>query len=208
MEALWPSCEPSVANNNLRAAVHSLRQTLSLAGGTDDNFAWMLFQDGNYQINPEAALWVDAEHFENHWSVGRQLERDGKIVEAIREYETAEALYVGDYLEDDLYEEWTFMRREALKDTYLTMLGKLADYSMQAGDYEGCIAYCQRILLREACREDAYQRLMRCYNRLGRRDRAIVWYRLYERTVRKELDVEPLHAMVTLYHKLLKDELI
>ena len=208
MEALWPGCEPSLANNNLKAAVRSLRQTLSLVQGTGDSFAWVLFQDGNYRLNLEADLWVDVEQFEYHWRAGRQLEKEGKVAEAISEHETAEALYKGDYLEDDLYEDWTSLRREALKDTYLAILGRLADYSMQKEDYDGCIVYCQKILTKDSCREDAYRRLMCCHSRLGQRNRAIAWYRLCEKTIKTELDVNPDRRTVALHQKLLDDEYI
>jgi len=206
MEALWPGCEPSLANNNLKAAVRTLRQTLNAAQDTNGDFPWVLFQDGNYLINSEVDSWMDVEQFEYHWQAGRQLEREGKQAEAIRELQAAEALYKGDYLEDDLYEDWTWLRREALKDTYLAILGRLADDSMQKADYEGCVVYCQKILGKDPCREDAYRRLMCCYSRLGQRNRAIAWYRLCHKIIRAELDVDPDHATVALYQKLLKDE--
>jgi len=206
METLWPGCEPSLANNNLKATVRSLRRTLSLAHGLDDHFAWVLFRDGSYSMNSEADLWVDVEQFEYHWRAGRELERDGKVIEATRVYETAEALYKGDYLEDDLYEEWTSLRREALKDVYLAILGKLAEHSMKVTDYQACIAYCQRILAKDQCREDAYRQLMRCYSRLGQRNRAIGWYRVCESTIKNELDVSPDRHTIGLYQKLLNDE--
>ncbi len=208
MEALWPGCEPSLANNNLKAAVRSLRQTLNWAGDSYREFAWVLFQDGSYMINPEAHLWTDTEQFEYHWHIGRQLEKQGKVDEAIREHETAEALYKGDYLEDDLYEEWTTLRREALKDFYLAILGRLADYSMRTSDYESCIVYCQKILDNDSCREDAYRRLMCSYSRLGNRNRAIGWYHLCERVVTAELDVHPDHQTIALHQRLLNDEYI
>lgn len=208
IEATWPDCESSQGNNNLKAAVRALRQTLNHDNGTSEGSPSILFEDGNYMINPEVDLWVDDEQFERHCQAGRRFEVEGKLVEAIREHKAAEALYRGDYLEDDPYEEWTYLRREALKDEYLSVLGKLADYSMRAKDYEACIGYCQKILSKDYCREDTYQRLMCCYNRLGQRSRAISWYRLCERTIRRELDVDPDHELVALYQKLVRGEYI
>lgn len=208
MEALWPGCEPSLAGNNLKAAVRALRQTLGAAHNSDGDFVWVLYQDGYYMINSQAELWTDVEQFEYHWHAGRSLEKEGRLAEAVREHETAEALYRGDYLEDDPYEEWTSLRREALKDTYLAILGRLADYSVQNGDYEGCIVYCQKILTKDSCREDAYRRLMRCHSRLGQRNRAIAWYRICEKTIRAELDVSPDRQTVALYQDLMDEESI
>jgi DNA-binding SARP family transcriptional activator len=208
MEALWPGCEPLLANNNLKAAMRALRQTLNLDHGTNTDFAWILFQDGNYMINSEANLWIDVEQFEYHWHSGKRFENEGKATEAIREYKAAEALYKGDYLEDDPYEEWTYLQREALKDEYQAILSKLADFSLDGTDYDDCIIYCQKILAKDPCREDAYRRLMCCYSRLGQRNRAIGWYRLCEKTIKRELEVSPDKSTFALYQKLLNDEYI
>lgn len=107
-------------------------------------------------------------------------------------------------MEENPYEEWTLLRREALKDTYLAVLGKLADYSLQAADYESCIVYCQKTLVRDACREDAYRRLMRSYSRLGQRYQALRWYRICKRVIQTELETSPDPETVALYHQILQ----
>ncbi len=206
MEALWPDFDPQAASNNLKAAVHGLRQTLGSLFNKKESFPYVLFLQGSYLTNPEIELRVDVEEFEQHWVLGRRLEKEGKLGEAMREFELAEALYRGDYLEDEPYEEWTLLRREALKDTYVIILGKLADHSMATADYESCIIYCQKILAKDPCREDAYRRLMCCYSRLGQRNRALRWYEICRRTIQAELDATPDHETTALYHRLLRDE--
>jgi DNA-binding SARP family transcriptional activator len=206
MEALWPDCDPQAANNNLKAAMHGLRQTLSCLLDRPDNFPYILFLQGSYLVNPEVELWLDVEEFERHWKLGRHLEKEGKLTEAIREFELAEALYRGDYLENEPYEDWTLLRRETLKDTYIFILGKLADYSVGDGDLESCIIYCQKILAKDSLREDAYRRLMCCYSRLGQRNRAVHWYEIYRRTIKAELDIPPDQEMVALHNRILNGE--
>ncbi len=206
MEALWPDCDPQAASNNLRAAIYGLRQTLSQLLEKKEPFPYVLFLQGSYLLSPEVELWVDVEEFERHWVTGRRLDREGRVTEAIHEYEQAEALYRGDYLEGEPYEEWTLLRREALKDTYVIILSKLADHSMKTADYEGCIVYCQKILAKDPCREDAYRRVIRCYSRLGQRNRALRWYEICRRTVQAELDTTPDDETETLHRQLLRNE--
>lgn len=208
METLWPDCDPQAASNNLKAAIHGLRQTLSRLFHKKESFPYVVFLQGSYLINPEVEWWVDVEQFDQHWVLGRRLEKEGKLAEAMREFEQAEALYRGDYLEDEPYEEWTLLRREALRDTYLIILGKLADHSMGTADYEGCIIYCQKVLTKDACREDAYRRLMRCYSRLGQRNRALRWHEICRRTIQAELDTTPDQETTALHHQLLRNESI
>ncbi len=206
METLWPDCEPQAASNNLKVAMHGLRHALSRLFQEKESFPYVLFQQGSYLMSPEIDLWVDIEEFEQHWVAGRRLEKEGKLTEAMREYELGEELYRGDYLENELYEEWTLLHREALKDTYITILGKLADHSMEMADYESCIIYCQKILTKDPCREDAYRRLMRCYSRLGQRNRALRWYEICRRTIQAELDTTPDRETTALHHQLLTNE--
>ena len=186
--------------------MHGLRQTLGHLFQENESFPYILFLQGSYLLNPDIELWVDVEEFERSWITGRYLEEEGKLTEAIREYELAESLYRGDYLEDEPYEEWALLRREALKDTYLIILGKLADHSMDRGDYEDCILYCQKIMTKDPCREDAYRRLMRCYSRLGRKNRALRWYQICQKTIQVELDTTPDAETESLYQKLLNNE--
>jgi len=208
MEALWAECDVQAAANNLKAAVHGLRRTLSPLFHEKENFAFVLFFQGSYLINPEIELWLDVEEFDKHWMLGRRYEKEEKMSEAIREYELAETLYRGDYLEDEPYEEWTLLRREALKDIYLIILGKLADYFFAAIDYESSIIYCQKILAKDPCREDAYRRLMHCYYHLGQRNRALRWYEICRNTIWTELDTAPDDETVLLYQRLLAGESI
>ena len=205
-EMLWPECDPRTAGNNLKSAIYGLRRTLDDILESNRDFPCLLFMQGSYLINPEIDLWVDVDEFQQHWALGRRFEKENKLPEAIREYEKAEALYRGDYLEDEPYEEWTLLRREALIDTYLLILGKLAEYSLKNADYDGCITYSQKILTKDPCREDAYRRLMTCYSRLRQRNRALRWYEMCRRTVQSELDTTPDHETSALYHQLLKNE--
>jgi len=208
MEALWPDCDPKVSSNNLKAAMHGLRQTFSNLFNMEQNFPYIVFTQGKYQLNPEIILWLDVEQFEIHWEKGRRLQKEEKLDEAVNELKLAEELYKGDYLADDLYEEWTLLRREALQDIYLNILSKIADYYLDYIDYENCITYCLKILDKDTCREDAYQRIMRCYSRSGLRNRAIKWYEICRKAIKADLDTEPDIETTRLYYQLLNNEYI
>jgi LuxR family maltose regulon positive regulatory protein len=205
IEYLWPEASIGASSNNLKVAIHGLRKILNRFLNQEDNFPSIVFKYGCYELNSEIDLWTDIEQFEHHWSTARRLEKEGNLAAAIKEYRMAEALYKGDYLEDEPYNDQTLIRRETLKDIYLTIMGKLADYSFDIKDYEESIIYCQKIIAKDNCREDAYRRLMRCYSRLGNRSRAIRWYEICCRAIQTELDTTPEHATIELYKLLSKD---
>jgi DNA-binding SARP family transcriptional activator len=208
MEALWPDCSPQAAGNNLKAAIYNLRLTLNELLPDKNETQFILFRQGRYLINPEINLKIDVEAFEKHWLEGRNFEKKRQTTEAIREFEKAESLYNGDYLEDEPYEEWALLRREGLKDIYLIILSKLADHSLKEADYESCICYSQKILAKDPFREDTYRRLMYCYSRSGQKNRAIRWYELCQKTFKRELDAAPDNETTKLNSKILKDEIL
>jgi len=208
IEYLWPECNLKASSNNLKVAIHGLRKILNRFLQQNDNFSSIVFKYGCYELNPEIEVRTDIEQFERHWAAGKRLEKEGHFAAAIKEFEMAEVLYKGDYLEDELYDDRTLIRRETLKDIYLIIIGKLADYSLDMREYEDGIVYCQKIIAKDNYREDAYRRLMRCYSRLGSRNRAIHWYEICCRAIRAGLDTTPDHETVELYQRLLKNEYI
>ncbi len=204
MEALWPDCTPQTAGNNLKVAVHGLRSSLARLFPGAERFPVITFDQGSYSINPDIEVRIDADEFEEHWANGRRLERSGRTDEALRQFGLAEALYRGDYLEDDLYDQWTLLRREGLRDTYLMLLGKLASYALQRQDYESGVVYCQKMLAKDNCREDAYRKLMMCYAALGDRNRALKWFKVCRSILLNELSSEPEPETLELYNRILK----
>ena len=210
IEALWPNCDFEVGNDNLKNAVYALRQTLGRSELNNDNKSnpCVLFSEGRYFVSPDLEVWLDTEEFEQRWLTGRRMEREGKMEDAAKYYGLAEEIYRGDYLEDEPYVEWTLVQREALKDIYFAILGKLAGFSFQSTDYENCVMYSQKILANDPCHEEAYRWLIRCYTRMGQRHRARQWYNLCVTTLKRELDDVPDRETTNLYHKLLNQDTI
>ncbi len=208
VETLWPNCDPEVGRNNLKAAIYSLRKTLLSRVQTDEASRLILHSEGQYSLNPQLQIWIDADEFEHCWLKGRDLERKGMKEEASKEFHLAEELYRGDYFEDDPYAEWTLLPREALKDIYLGILGKLAYRSFENVDYESCLVYSQRILSKDICHEEAYRWIMHCYSRLGQYHRAHQWYNVCASTLNKELNIKPEKKTQDLHRRLMQHEAI
>lgn len=202
LDLLWPGDDPSIASSRLRGVMHTLRKCVTTEGlGFHD---LVLFSGSNFHINTAASLWVDVEEFEARWRSGWRLGRAGYTSEAIYEYEQAEALYSGDFLEDDPYADWTLLRREALRDAYSTILTMLAQMAIASGDHTGAIMWAQKLLAQDNCREDAYRFLMMSHGQLGQHSRAAYWYHLCLRTLGRELAIEPSVATRELYEGMIR----
>jgi DNA-binding SARP family transcriptional activator len=199
MDLFWPDADPEAARRNLHQAVYSLRQTLK-QGNPD--FQYVQFENDCYMLNPEMALWLDSEEFERRARAGRRLEADGKLVEAITEYGVAEGLYQGDYMMEDLYEDWPSLRREHIRNLYLVISDRLSAYYIRQAEYAAAIALCQRALAQDKCCEEAYRRLMQCYLAQGQRHQAVRQYQACVQVLKEELDLTPSEETTTLYQRI------
>lgn len=206
LEALWPGAEPTVAKNRLRVAMHRLRQAFVNPESNSTDEDYVIFRDGCYQLNPETEIWTDTEAFENNWQVGLRLERAGHLDQSSLRYAEAEALYRGDLLEEDLFEEWTLLRREVLKDTYLTILHKLSRYWLQLGNLDDAIENWKKILAKDPWREDIYRRLMASNAQRGQRGLALRWYEVCKLALRTQLNVAPEQQTLALHQRILEGQ--
>jgi DNA-binding SARP family transcriptional activator len=199
MELFWPGTDPDTARNNLNVAIYGLRQSLR---AFHPDFSHLIFQDDSYLLHPELEVWIDVEKFEQCYETGREFEKKGKLVEAIRAYEMAENVYGGNFLEEDLYDDWPMLQRESLKDNYLVILDRLSRHYMQENSYANCIHLCQKILAEDDCREDAHRRLMRCYHQQGQRHLALRQYQLCVQALARVLDVTPMPETEAIYQRI------
>src|SRR5215213_3040078 len=169
---LWPESNLKKARWSLNSAIHTLRKLLS-ACPSPTPLNYVVLEEGYYRLCPFIQIATDVEDFDDLYERGRALERASRMEEASEHYEKAIELYRGDYLIEDLYEDWTMVERERLSNAYMDMLGRLALYYMEVGQHQESIQACYRVLEKDRCHEDSFRLLMRCYVKLGLRGRAL-----------------------------------
>ncbi len=202
MDTFWPDASPESARNSLNVALHGLRQTFRSVS----EIPVVLFEAGNYRLNPQMDVWTDVGTFEQHLKTGQYFEAHNQVGAAVSDYEIAMSLYRGDFLTEDPYEQWTILPRERLRINYMDMLDRLAGIYFTEGRYAACIVLCQCILERDNCREDAHRRLMQCYVQQGQPHLALRQYQVCEQALRAELEVEPEPATAQLAERIRRRE--
>lgn len=196
MDLFWPDADLDSARNNLNVAIYGLRQALRDHRWV---FSHVLFQNDNYQFNPNLRFWIDYESFMRRIETAQSLEREGELAKAIHEFTSAEALYQGEFLEEDRYEDWLIPQRRRLQDEYLNLLDRLTRHHYEHQDLTNCANMCLKMLAVDPCREEAHRRLMRCYYYQGQSYLALRQYHMCFEALRKELDVVPSKATRELY---------
>lgn len=201
MDLFWPDVAPDAARNRLNVAIHGLRQAFRPL--TD--LPVVVFKDGAYSLNCDLQIWLDVAEFERCIEAGRQLEASDRSAAAAM-FESASGLYQGEFLADDLYEEWTVLIRERLRIAYLDTLDWLSQYYFSEGRYGSCVRIGQLILSQDACREDVHCRLMRSYARQGQHNLALRQYQACSQVLHEELGIEPAPATTELYQRIRRRE--
>ena len=199
MEVVWPDADPESARRNLHQAMYSLRQTLRQA---EPDFQHISFHNDSYRFNREMNIWIDFVQFEGYVKEGQRQETNGKELEALRAFAVAEELYQGDFLEEDLYEEWATGQRERLKSLYLETVDRLTEHFLNHEEYTAATALCHKALAQDSCYEVAHRRLMECHIGQGQRHLAVRQYQICSRLLAEELDLEPSPETEALFRRI------
>ncbi|MCA1716826.1 MAG: hypothetical protein LC781_08200 [Actinobacteria bacterium] len=202
---LWPESDPKRARWSLNSTVYALRKLLGGCLSSLPASETVLFEGGGYRLSPRVLLSVDTDEFDSRYEEGLQLEEAGRVAEAVVEYEKAADLYRGDYLIEDLYEEWTVIERERLCEVYVDLSRRLAVHYMEGGRLREGVRTCYRVLEKDRSDEDAHRLLMECFVRLGQRSRALRQYGLCEQALRGDYDMPPSPGTRALYASIMKD---
>lgn len=187
-ETMWPEEDPEPLGNRLSVALSTIRKVL----------------DPERRHPPDHYVAADAQ------AIALRLDRvEVDLIEFLRIAGTAidlmargdrgaaeaplwqaRQIYAGDFLEDDLYEEWAVEAREEARSRLLTVLRLLARLATDRGDDEAAGQCLGQLLERDPYDEDAWLALIAGQLRLRRHGEARRRYATYARRMR-ELDVVP-----------------
>lgn len=191
MDALWPDASPKAADRSLRATVSLLRRVLEsdLERGPDSKY--ILRQRSGYAFDHQADCWVDAWEFEGHRKRAEAARRTGDLDKAVGEYRAALDLMGGEFLAEDLYEEWAVEVRQEWQKRYLDVLSKLAECLAQKGRYTEAMETCNRALAVDEYSENLHRQLMLYHYCAGEQALALQTYRGYAAKLAEELGTAP-----------------
>ena len=192
-ETLWPEMDSGAAANNLHKAVFVARRAVE-PGLADARSARFLQLRGDaIALGPPEALRIDVDEFERAAAAARRTDEPDA-------FEAAVALYAGDLLPEDPYEEWATGRREDLRARYVGLLLTLADLRRERGESAAAVDALRRVVACEPAHEEAHVALMRLHAAAGRRHLALRQYQQLRDNLRRELDVDPSWTSSRLHH--------
>lgn len=188
---LWEDSDEETAERDFKVALNALYKVIEPSRKARSSPFFIQRKSLLYGLHTTAAVEIDAVEFQKLIEKGLD-EADRDIAEEI--LQKALRLYKGDYLLDRPYAEWCFDERERLLLLYLRGAERLAQISVAKEKFDDAIYWCQQMLEKEDCWEEAYRLLMYCYYRKNNRAYAIKLYEKCCYKLKKEFGVEPMET--------------
>ena len=208
IEALFPDLDVKKAAQNLYRRISELRHILEpdIKKGAQSQYI-LRTGLGGYCFSGKTPCWLDTEEFQKHCEAARELADTDRWLQAHERYQEALVLYRGDFLAEDLYEEWSLGPREHWRELYLQALSQLAECHARLKKYPQAIECCQRILTLEPSHESAYRQKMLYQSYAGQSEEALTTYQQCVKTLQSELEVEPAEETKQLHDLILRGKL-
>jgi DNA-binding SARP family transcriptional activator len=186
LDLIWPDEDPRRSGPRLSVALSTIRSVLDPTKRQSAD---------HYLATDRASAWIRPEHLQVDVEVFLARADEGlRMVEAGTDgarpglIET-EAMYRGDFLGEDIYEDWAVATREAARAAYQRVAGALAMIATDVGDLDVAAGYLRRLVERDAWDEHAHLRLVATLAAAGQHGEARRAYRIYANRMH-ELDLE------------------
>jgi predicted ATPase/DNA-binding SARP family transcriptional activator len=184
IEALWPERDTDSGLNNLHQALHIARRGLASAGSSGRGR--LRVREEWVELCPDEDIRVDVEEFE---AAATAADADGSIDPRPRQ--AALALYPGDLLPEDRYEDWVLIRRDELRARRRRLATGLAALRETAGDPQAAIDLLRPLVADDPADEVAQRALIRARALSGDRGAALRQYQALVEALHDSLAVTP-----------------
>ena len=188
IDTFWPGVDLKTVEKNFHPTMSHIRKALNSNQPLKQNF--LIYRDGDYQLNPEFSYRLDVEEFDQLIAEGEAARRERDFERCIGAYEDAVALYRGEFMQGT-YDEWVEEQRSYCREQYLRILESLAAVLEKKQEWSRSLELAQRILHEDPFREDIHCLLMRVHAAQGNRVAVKEQYETLRQLLNKELGVEP-----------------
>src|SRR6266496_1667893 len=177
MEVLWPEEPVEVVIRRLSVALATARAVLDPDKRHPPDHFIVADKDALRLLLEN--LPVDVERFLALADEGLACHREGRLDAARAALQAADALYAGDFLEEDRYQDWAGALREEARAVYISVARALGEAAVSGGDHDAAVRCYLKILAKDTFDEEAHLGLVAILQREGRHGEARRQYRAY-----------------------------
>ena len=191
MAVLWPDRDGPAAANNLHQALYVARRAVGGASG-----GLFSLRDDLVLLSEGTMPWLDTDAFDAACRRARRTRNP-------QDYRAAAALYRGDLLPEDRFEDWAEGPREAFRERHLGLLVEYAEVLSGLGEHTQVVDVVGAVTAADPFHEGAYRTLMTALAASGRRYEALAAFDRLREALAEEYAADPEPATRRLYRDLL-----
>lgn len=193
IDALWPDSEPAAVADTCYQTIYYARRALD-----PGRLGLLSTRRGLVTLRHPGGVAVDLAAFQTAAAAARRQHEPAA-------YGAALALYTGDLLPADRYEDWASGPRDAAQRLAQELLLSLAHLQEERRDWPAAAATLARLLAADPANEEGHVALMRVHARSGRRRQAVAQFQRLREALR-EVEAPPDAASQRLYAAILSGQ--
>jgi LuxR family transcriptional regulator, maltose regulon positive regulatory protein len=196
LSILWRESNETTAERDFKVALNALYKVIEPNRKARSESFFIERRGLLYGLN-STAIEIDADKFQT--LIEKGLNKRDRDVAAETLYKGL-TLYKGEFLPDRPYADWCLEERERLLLLFIRGAERLAQIKVSKEEFDEAIHWCDQILAKDSCWEEAYRLLMYCYYRKNNRAYAVRLYKKCCNHLKKELGVEPQETTKQMFH--------
>ncbi len=201
VDMLWPDASPEVQRTNLASLLYRMRRLLDASGTAGESESCIVANSDQVALNV-SLVRTDIDQFFTHIGKARRL-KSGEPERSVEEYEKAFHIYRGDFLPEELYEDWAAAVRNWLRTQLFEALQEMAEAAELMGNSaKAAEAYAKQFHADE-CNEGACRKLMSHYLMNGSKTEALRTYERCQLALRRDMETEPDPQTKKLYRSII-----
>lgn len=179
IEMLWPDTPSDQARNSLSQSLSSLRHLLEPIGVD----AGTVLEAGRHSVRLiEDTCETDVADFRGLAKVAIQAKARGEEGQWETKARSALRFFKGEFL-PGIYEDWTLVPREHLREEALTLLDDLSKLAENRTDTRARLDLALHAATLDPTREVSHRTAIACFTAMGQPDAALKQYRTLERAL-------------------------
>jgi ATP/maltotriose-dependent transcriptional regulator MalT len=200
MDMLWPDVDPEKQRVAYNVMLHRMRKALEPdTGPAPGRDVFCIRNEHDVLALNSSRVWTDVGEFRKRFGLATRLKRAKDAAKALEAYESTLAIYQGDFLPDDAYNDWAVDARERLRTHYHKALEDAGEIAELLEDRNKAAHFYDLRFSSDPCNEKSCRWLMTWHITNGHRSEAVRMYERCERALSRDMDMEPEEQTRKLY---------
>ncbi len=191
VDVFWPESNLSSGMSKLYNALGHIRNALRSQRDNRHNNSYIVCHDHHYTLILPEGSEVDYDLLDNLMQQSKIAMSNGDLFLAEKLFQKASAIFKGEFLPEDLYEDYTVSVRNGLNIRFVDWGHQLATKLLNGGFNQNAQDIAEDILNRDPANEGAVTVLMKALYEKGQRSLLLETFRQYQEYLRTNLDTEP-----------------